>query len=51
MDGLGETMENLGLAQEIGNGLAANQQVVPKWAEFAAETDAMKTLEGCDVNV
>jgi len=43
MEALGETMENLGLAQEIQKGLAPASQKPPKWAEVAAETETYKT--------
>jgi len=42
MEALGETMENIGLAQEIQKGLAPNLQKPPKWADFQGESDAKK---------
>jgi len=46
MEGLGETMENIGLAQQIQAGLPAGQQKAPKWADVAAETEAYKAKYG-----
>ena len=40
MDAIGETIENVGLAQEIQKGLASSLQKPPKWAEFQPEIDA-----------
>lgn len=42
MDAIGETIENVGLAQEIQKGLANNLQKPPKWAEFQGDIDAAK---------
>jgi len=46
MDAIGETIENVGLAQEIQKGLAPSMQKPPKWAEFQPEIDALKTKFG-----
>lgn len=47
MDGIGDTLENVGLAQEIQKGLAKSQQKAPKFAEWKAEIDAKRAeLEG-----
>lgn len=46
MDALGETMENVGLAQEIKNGLAKTLQKPPKFSEMAAEIGAKKSEIG-----
>ena len=43
MDAIGETIANVGLAQEIQNGLAKAQQVEPAWAP--PEAVAAKTAE------
>jgi len=47
MDAIGETVENVGLAQEIQKGLAKSMQTPPKWAAMQADIDAKKAeLEG-----
>ena len=46
MDQLGETIENVGLAQEIQKGLAGSLQKPPKWQEIEAETEAYKSKFG-----
>jgi len=47
MDGLAETVENVGLAQEIQKGLAASLQKPPKFKEWQGEIDAKKAeLDG-----
>jgi len=43
MDAIGETMENVGLAQEIQKGLANSLMKLPKWAEEQPKTDAMRS--------
>jgi len=40
MDAIGESVENVGLAQEIQKGLAKSLQKVPKFADWQAEIDA-----------
>jgi hypothetical protein len=42
MDALGDSLENLGLAQEIQKGLSTGLQKPPKWAEMQGEIDALK---------
>ena len=42
MDAIGETIENVGLAQEINNGLAKSLTKPPKWAEMAEGIEAKK---------
>ena len=47
MDALGETIENVGLAQEIKNGLAKNMQKEPAWPDAAAiraKQDVLKAM-------
>ena len=41
MEGIGETLQNVGLAQEIQNGLGKNLQKEPQWAS-PPEVEAMK---------
>lgn len=49
MDGLAETVENVGLAQEIQKGLASGLQKPPKFKEWQGEIDAKKgELDGMD---
>lgn len=53
MDALGETMENLGLAQEIQKGLAVSLMKQIKWADFKDATDEYAAkygaMDGWDV--
>lgn len=46
MEALGETIENVGLAQEINNGLANSLQKAPKWSEFEPEIAAYRESLG-----
>jgi len=52
MDAIGESVENVGLAQEIQKGLAKSLQRPPKFAEWQADIDAKKAelsaMEGWD---
>lgn len=45
MEAIGETLENVGLAQEIQNGLAAGLQKEPAWADEAAVQAKCAALE------
>ena len=47
MDALGETIQNVGLAQEIQNGLAKNMQKEPAWPDasaISAKASALKAM-------